>query len=142
MLALLLSGATWFGGLFGRPGALGVVVFYIGYLILLAREDPPPPPESGLLTLPEPGEDRRMRPLAEPKRMPIRAVLARSAHWQRAAAFGLLASAFSAIWFWGFFTFAQDPPVQALRDAIWTHLMAAAANGAVAFTLSKRRPRE
>lgn len=141
MLALLLTGATWLGGSFGLPGALGVIVFYLGYLTFLAREDLPAP-ESGLMTLPDSGESRPLRPSGKPRRMPVRDVLSRSAHWQRAAAFGFLSTAFSALWFWGFLAMAKDPPVQALLDAVWTHLAGTGANAAVAVALFKRRSRE
>lgn len=119
--------------MFGRPGALVVVLLTHAILVLLAREDPPPPPESAVLALPEEGDAKPMRPgRIAPRRMPVAEVLSRSAHWQRAAAFAMLCSAYTAFWSLGFTVLAQDPPVGRLWDAVVTHVLTLPACGAAA----------
>lgn len=107
-------------------------------LVLLAREDPPPPLEAATLALPEAGTDKPLRPVgASPRRMPVREVLSRSAHWQRAAAFAFLCSAYGAFWSFGFHLFAEDPPVRALWDGVVTHVLAIPACAAAALWMAR-----
>lgn len=85
------------------------------------------------MALPEHGDDAPLRPLgAGPRRMPVKEVLSRSAHWQRAAAFAMLCSAYGALWSLGFFLFAAEPPVGRLWDALAAHLTAIPVCGAAA----------
>ena len=136
VLVFLLAGATGLGAVFGWAGALVVEVITHAVLVLLAREDPPPPPEAATLALPEAGDDKPLRPaLIAPRRMPLGEVLSRSAHWQRAAAFAMLCSAYTAFWSLGFYMFVEDPPGQALWDSVVTHVLSIPACGAVALWL-------